>query len=117
MTKKIFVGLRGVSYGRADIRVNKNGEPYFLEMNPNCGIFYKESEAGSADFILLNDPTMKHDAFLEHIIACAIKRHKAKVNKYEVRWYKKTGYPQTKVHTLTTSDMDCMPKKTFQKEI
>lgn len=92
MTKKIFVGLHGVSYGRADIRVDKNGTPYFLEMNPNCGIFYPRDQAGSADFILFNDPTTNHRIFLDHIIECALRRHRKKHIKYEVRWFKSSGY-------------------------
>jgi D-alanine-D-alanine ligase len=70
MTKKIFVALDGVSYGRCDLRVNKEGEVFFLEINPNCGIFYptEPPEAmGSADFILVNDP-IGHRGFLKHII-------------------------------------------------
>jgi D-alanine-D-alanine ligase-like ATP-grasp enzyme len=92
LTRKVFVGLHGVSYGRADIRVDKNNEPYFLEMNPNCGIFYPKEEAGSADFILFNDPSSTHRSFLEHIIKCALKRHKERSPKYEVCWYKNSGY-------------------------
>jgi D-alanine-D-alanine ligase-like ATP-grasp enzyme len=38
---KAFTGLGGTSFGRADMRVDEDtGEIYFLEMNPNCGIFY-----------------------------------------------------------------------------
>jgi D-alanine-D-alanine ligase len=92
LSKKIFVGLHGVSYGRTDIRVNKDNEPYFLEINPNCGIFYPKEDAGSADFILFNDPNMGHKAFLDHIIKCALKRHRNKNAKFEVRWFKNTGY-------------------------
>lgn len=52
----VFSALRGVSYGRADFRVDAaTGEPYFLEMNPNCGIFYPPGSFGSADFILSHD--------------------------------------------------------------
>jgi len=34
------VALHGTGYGRTDIRVDANGDAYFLEINPNCGIFY-----------------------------------------------------------------------------
>ena len=55
--RKIFLGMEGVSYGRVDIRMNDNGDLYFLEMNPNCGIFYTpKKNYGSADFILHYDP-------------------------------------------------------------
>jgi len=92
LSKKVFVGLNGVSYGRTDIRVTSQGEPYFLEINPNCGIFYPRDQAGSADFILFNDPHTGHRAFLEHIIRCAQKRHRNRTPKFEVRWFKHSGY-------------------------
>jgi len=51
--------MRGVGYGRADFRVSDNGDVYFLEMNPNCAIFYPPEEHANAlqdaDFILKNE--------------------------------------------------------------
>jgi D-alanine-D-alanine ligase-like ATP-grasp enzyme len=73
--RKMFVGLKGSSFGRCDIRVDANGEPYVLEINPNCGIFYPEAEPGSADYVLLNDER-GHRGFLEIIIGAALKRAK-----------------------------------------
>jgi len=80
LTKKIFVEMGGVSYGRTDLRVDKDtNEPYFLEINPNCGIFSAPGQEGcAADFILANDP-MGHKGFLEHIMKAAIRRMKLKV--------------------------------------
>jgi len=76
LTKKIFVALGGSSYGRTDLRVNKEGEPYFLEINPQPGIFSAPGEEGcAADFILMNDP-MGHKGFLKHIIEVAIQNGK-----------------------------------------
>jgi len=82
LTKKVFVALGGTSYGRTDLRVNKvNGEPYFLEINPQPGIFSAPNEEGcAADFILANDPA-GHKGFLKHIIDVAVqngKRNKLK---------------------------------------
>lgn len=96
LSKKVFVGLGGAGYGRTDIRVDANGEPYFLEINPNCGIFYpappEDPEAlGSADFILLNDP-LGHVGFIEHIMKCAIARQKKRIKKVDVRFKPSTGY-------------------------
>jgi len=40
MCKKAFkTMMNGVGYGRIDVRIDKNNEPYFLEINPNCGLF------------------------------------------------------------------------------
>jgi hypothetical protein len=53
-------GARG--YARIDIRSDFAGEHlYFLEINPNCGIFYPQGLYGSADFILDRaDPVYGH---------------------------------------------------------
>jgi len=94
MSKKIFVALGGVGYGRTDIRVNEKGEPYFLEINPNCGIFYPASQPdamGSADFILVHDK-IGHVGFVNHIVNCAIKRAKTRVKRCEVRFRPNQGY-------------------------
>ncbi len=76
MSKKVFVGLNGVSYGRCDIRVNAEGEPFLLEINPNCALFYPE-EYGSADLIILNDPD-GYAGFLERIFDAALARLRGK---------------------------------------
>jgi D-alanine-D-alanine ligase-like ATP-grasp enzyme len=78
--RKLFVGLDGSSFGRCDIRVDAKGDPYVLEINPNCGIFYPEAEPGSADYVLLNDPK-GHRGFLELIIGAALKRAKRREQK------------------------------------
>jgi len=96
MSRKIFVGLGGVGYGRTDMRVNEKGEAFFLEINPNCGIFYPAPDdspdaLGSADFILINDP-MGHVGFVNHIIKCALLRAKKLQKKVEVRFKASQGY-------------------------
>ncbi len=64
VTRRIFLGMNGVSYGRVDLRMDAKGDVYFLEMNPNCGIFYATEDIyGSADIILKNDP-IGHTGFL-----------------------------------------------------
>jgi D-alanine-D-alanine ligase-like ATP-grasp enzyme len=74
LTRRVFVGLQGVSYSRCDFRVDARGEPWFLEINTNCGIFYPPGQEGSADMILKYDP-LGHRGFLEHILRCAMVRH------------------------------------------
>jgi D-alanine-D-alanine ligase-like ATP-grasp enzyme len=34
---RFFVALKGASFGRCDLRVDRSGTPYMLEINPNCG--------------------------------------------------------------------------------
>ena len=50
LTAKVFVNLRMTGYGRTDIRMEAaTGKLMFLEMNPNCSIFYPPGLNGSAD--------------------------------------------------------------------
>ncbi|MBT8402016.1 MAG: ATP-grasp domain-containing protein [Rhodothermia bacterium] len=72
-SRRMFVGLDGNGYGRCDIRVDKQGVPFMLEINPNCGVFYDPEDAGAADFILLNDDG-GHVGFIDLIVRCAMKR-------------------------------------------
>ena len=74
---QLFHGLDGAGFGRCDIRINTDGVPYMLEINPNCGVYYPLDAAGSADFILQNDPA-GHEGFTQLLIDAAFARHKAK---------------------------------------
>ena len=83
MSRKFFVGLGGTGYGRCDLRMNQRGELFMLEINPNCEAFYPPDDAGSADFILMNDPG-GHRAFVNHIIATALKRNRCRIRKWRI---------------------------------
>lgn len=72
-TRRQFLAMNGNGYARCDFRMNKDGELFLLEINPNCGIFYPPNDPGSADFILLNDP-LGHKGFLNLILGSALKR-------------------------------------------
>ncbi|CAI7926141.1 unnamed protein product [Closterium sp. NIES-53] len=74
MAATMFSALGGVGYGRLDIRADAEGNVYFLEMNPNCGIFYPPDQQGSADFILSLDPSNDHRSFLRRILLAAVQR-------------------------------------------
>ena len=71
---RFFVGLKGASFGRCDIRVDKEGTPYMLELNSNCGIYYPEADWGSADICLSLDPA-GHEGFTRQLVAAAFARH------------------------------------------
>lgn len=77
ISRKQFLGLRGRSYGRCDIRMDARGELYMLEINPNCGVFYSPQDPGSADVILMEDPA-GYRGFLELIFAAAFKRQRVR---------------------------------------
>jgi len=77
---KVFRGMNGRGYGRLDVRSDPAGENlYFLEINPNCGVFYPEGLYGSADFILDRaDPVRAHADFLLSQVEVAKRLWKAK---------------------------------------
>jgi D-alanine-D-alanine ligase len=77
MSARFFTELAGASFGRCDIRVDERGTPYMLEINPNCGVYYPPSDAGSADLCLLHDP-VGHEGFTRQLVAAALGRHARK---------------------------------------
>lgn len=79
----LFVGLDGAGYGRCDLRVDAEGRPWMLEINPNCGIFYPPASAGSADLCLLRDPA-GHAGFIRQVLAAAFARRERRRTGWEV---------------------------------
>jgi D-alanine-D-alanine ligase len=71
---RFFVALKGASFGRCDLRVDRAGTPYMLEINPNCGVYYLPKDAGSADICLAHDPD-GHAGFTRQLIRAALHRH------------------------------------------
>src|SRR5262245_66237427 len=74
ISARFFVALHGASFGRCDIRVDRDGMPFMLEINPNCGVFYPPSDPGSADLCLAHDPD-GHVGFTRQLIRAALARH------------------------------------------
>lgn len=94
VSRKIFSALGGVSYGRCDLRIQEGtGDIYFLEINPNCGVFYPPEAPGSADCILQLDP-MRHEGFIELIVNAAIARQNRLASAVAtcVRYHPRHGY-------------------------
>lgn len=69
-----FRALDGASFGRCDVRVTRDGTPYMLEINPNCGLYYPATDPGTADIILGHDPG-GHVAFTRNLVDAALARH------------------------------------------
>ena len=80
----MFTGLGGTGYGRCDFRIDEAGRPFFLEINPNCGIYYPDTDPGSADLCLLADPA-GHAGFTDRIVRAALERHQARRRGWSVR--------------------------------
>ena len=86
-----FLGIRGASFGRCDLRMDRDGGLYMLEINPNCGVYYAPSDPGSADLALLNDPA-GHQGFTDLLIRAAVARHKRRQRGWEALPTPGNGY-------------------------
>jgi D-alanine-D-alanine ligase len=75
VSARFFVALDGASFGRCDLRVDRHGTPFMLEINPNCGVYYPPSAPGSADLCLAHDPE-GHAGFTRQLIRAALERHR-----------------------------------------
>jgi D-alanine-D-alanine ligase len=75
ITRRMFTSMSGSGYGRCDIRMDRQGRLYMLEINEVPCVFYPLKERASADMILLADPR-GHRGFLAHIIDCAQRRQR-----------------------------------------
>jgi len=75
ISSRFFVALDGASFGRCDIRVDRDGRPWMLEINPNCGVYYPPADAGSADLCLMHDPA-GHAGFTRQLVEAALARHR-----------------------------------------
>jgi D-alanine-D-alanine ligase len=83
MAARFFVGIRGAGFGRCDLRVDREGRPYMLEINPNCGIYYPPSDPGSADLILHEDPA-GHAGFTRTLVEAAFARHRRRARGWHI---------------------------------
>ena len=75
VSARFFVALGGASFGRCDLRVARDGTPFMLEINPNCGVYYPSDSPGSADLCLAHDPE-GHVGFTRRLIRAALERHR-----------------------------------------
>lgn len=86
VSARFFLALKGASFGRCDLRVDRSGAVFMLEINPNCGVYYLPQDAGSADLCLAHDPE-GHAGFTRQLIRAALHRHRqrAKHNVHPMR--------------------------------
>jgi len=75
ISARFFVALKGASFGRCDLRVDSDGTPFMLEINPNCGVYYPREDPGSADLCLAHDPE-GHSGFTRRLVRAALHRHR-----------------------------------------
>jgi D-alanine-D-alanine ligase len=74
VSARFFLALKGASFGRCDLRVDRSGAVFMLEINPNCGVYYLPKDAGSADLCLAHDPE-GHAGLTRQLIRAALHRH------------------------------------------
>jgi D-alanine-D-alanine ligase len=67
-------------YGRIELRVDKDGNPYVIELNPNPSINDGDCVPAQAELI-----GMDYAAFIEKILWYAIKRYKGRAPYYHLR--------------------------------
>jgi D-alanine-D-alanine ligase-like ATP-grasp enzyme len=91
VSARMFAGLNGTGYGRCDLRIDRDGRLFMLEINPNCGVYYPASDPGSADLCLLHD-TAGHAGFTRHIMAAAERRPRRRRRSWEIRADGERGY-------------------------
>jgi D-alanine-D-alanine ligase len=71
---RFFVEIQGASFGRCDLRIDARGVPFMLEINANCGVFFRPDAYGSADFCLSLDPE-GHSGFARLLVQLALRGH------------------------------------------
>jgi len=91
LAQRVFTVLKGVGYARLDVRVDAAGRLFLLDVNPACGVFYPPGQFGSADLILSLDPAGQR-GFLEHLIACALRRQEARRPRSRIEYGHPGGY-------------------------
>jgi len=68
--------MNAQSFGRCDVRVAKDGTPYILEINMNCGVYFEPDAYGGADFCIALEPD-GHVGFTKKLVDATFFRHKA----------------------------------------
>lgn len=98
-----FEALGATGYGRCDFRMGEDGVPKLLELNPNCAVFYPPGQHGSADLILARSPG-GHRAFLEHILAVALRRRKSRRRSWRIGYTPSLGFGLFTTRALRAGD-------------
>lgn len=77
--------LNGVGYGRCDFRIDAAGNAYFLEINPNCGMWYPPATGGDfSDKMVQLDPQWNHATFVEKACRFALEQQRIRTPWYVI---------------------------------
>lgn len=80
MARGLFAAMRGVGYGRCDIRMDEGGTLYVLEINANPAIMYRPEECGPADRMILYDAD-GYRGFFDRIFRAALSRQRKRAKR------------------------------------
>jgi D-alanine-D-alanine ligase len=73
MVRKMYIAMGGTGYGRADIRMDREGSLFMLEMNPSPSVLNMDDDYTSGDYMMQDDPSGT-EGFLDRIFRSAILR-------------------------------------------
>ena len=73
MTRKMYVAMGGTGYGRADLRMDNDGNLFMLEMNPSPSVLNMDDDYTSGDYMMQEDADGV-EGFLDRIFRSAILR-------------------------------------------
>ncbi len=77
LSGRFFTAMGGTGHARCDMRMDRAGRVYMLEINPNSGLFGPDATTSESSVILANDPRGRR-GFIDHILRCAFKRRRAR---------------------------------------
>jgi D-alanine-D-alanine ligase len=84
MAQKAFIYMYGKSYARVDIRADKNGKLYFLEINAPPTTFWHLPDENNADFIIKYNKLLKPEEVVYQIIHLGLVEYKKRQLPYYV---------------------------------
>jgi D-alanine-D-alanine ligase len=84
MAQKAFIYMYGKSYARVDIRADKNGKLYFLEINAPPTTFWHSPNENNSDFIIKNNSLLKPEEVVLQIIHSGLVGYKKRQLPYYV---------------------------------
>ena len=87
---KIFSALTGSSYARVDLRTDRHGTIFVLDVNSQPTMFYP-ADLNPID-LMLSRSAAGHRTFLEHLLDCAFRRQEQLRPRWRLTHDPQTGY-------------------------
>lgn len=81
--RRLFIEMQQGGYASFDLKVDAEGEIFFLDVNAPCAVFGAAGNETVADYVLQQDAA-GHTGFIQRILAEGITRHQQRQKKYRV---------------------------------